>query len=172
MGYPIEKKKQSVSRLLTDEITVPQASRQYGLGESTLYKWLQEARGSAAPKQARSVSIPLPRGMNLRAAIVAEGHCNILGMDSPETGQYCRAHGITLEELKTFSVWLEGQEDVIMASPAKEREQVLAKSLADLSAENQQLSKELRRKDKALAEAAALLVLTKKAQAIWGDKES
>ena len=33
------------------------------------------------------------------------------------------------------------------------------------------LEKELRRKEKALAEAAALLILRKKAQAIWGDKE-
>jgi hypothetical protein len=32
-----------------------------------------------------------------------------------------------------------------------------------------ELEKELRRKDKALAEAAALLVLQKKVQAIWGD---
>jgi hypothetical protein len=35
----------------------------------------------------------------------------------------------------------------------------------------QDLEKELRRKEKALAEAAALLVLRKKAQAIWGDEE-
>jgi hypothetical protein len=34
-----------------------------------------------------------------------------------------------------------------------------------------QLEKELHRKEKALAEAAALLVLRKKVQAIWGDKE-
>lgn len=34
-----------------------------------------------------------------------------------------------------------------------------------------QLERELRRKDKALAEAAALLVLKKKAQAIWGDAD-
>jgi hypothetical protein len=34
-----------------------------------------------------------------------------------------------------------------------------------------QLERELRRKEKALAEAAALLVLQKKAQAIWGDPE-
>ena len=34
-----------------------------------------------------------------------------------------------------------------------------------------QLEKELRRKDKALAETAALLVLRKKANAIWGDGE-
>lgn len=34
-----------------------------------------------------------------------------------------------------------------------------------------QLEKELRRKDKALAETAALLVLKKKAAAIWGDED-
>jgi hypothetical protein len=34
-----------------------------------------------------------------------------------------------------------------------------------------QLEKELQRKEKALAETAALLVLRKKVQAIWGDKE-
>jgi transposase len=33
------------------------------------------------------------------------------------------------------------------------------------------LEKELRRKDKALAETAALLVLRKKANAIWGEAE-
>jgi hypothetical protein len=33
------------------------------------------------------------------------------------------------------------------------------------------LESELRRKEKALAEAAALLVLKKKAQGIWGDDE-
>ena len=34
-----------------------------------------------------------------------------------------------------------------------------------------ELEKELRRKEKALAETAALLVLKKKAQAIWGERE-
>jgi hypothetical protein len=34
-----------------------------------------------------------------------------------------------------------------------------------------QLDNELRRKEKALAEAAVLLVLKKKALAIWGDRE-
>ena len=34
-----------------------------------------------------------------------------------------------------------------------------------------QLERELERKDKALAEAAALLVLKKRAQAIWGDED-
>ncbi len=34
-----------------------------------------------------------------------------------------------------------------------------------------ELEKQLRRKDKALAEAAALLVLQKKVQSIWGDED-
>jgi transposase-like protein len=34
-----------------------------------------------------------------------------------------------------------------------------------------QLERELQRKDKALAEAAALLILKKKVQAIWGDED-
>ena len=37
--------------------------------------------------------------------------------------------------------------------------------------EIKQLSQELRRKESALAETAALLVLRKKARAIWGDNE-
>jgi transposase len=35
----------------------------------------------------------------------------------------------------------------------------------------QNLERELRRKEKALAETTALIVLKKKAQAIWGDPE-
>jgi hypothetical protein len=45
---------------------------------------------------------------------------------------------------------------------------------AEINSEKQKvkkLEKELRRKDKALAEAAALLILAKKAQAIWGIQE-
>ena len=47
-------------------------------------------------------------------------------------------------------------------------------SKAERSAQRQkirQLEKDLIRKDKALAETATLLVLSKKAQAIWGSKE-
>ncbi len=45
------------------------------------------------------------------------------------------------------------------------------KELKDSELERRKLQKELDRKEKALAEAAALLVLRKKANAIWGDPE-
>ena len=43
--------------------------------------------------------------------------------------------------------------------------------LRKLKAENNKLQLELRRKDKALAEASALLVMKKKADLIWGESE-
>ena len=43
--------------------------------------------------------------------------------------------------------------------------------LSHKTADGRKLEKELQRKEKALAEAAALLVLSKKANAIWGDSE-
>jgi hypothetical protein len=45
------------------------------------------------------------------------------------------------------------------------------RSYAQERKKTRNLEKELRRKDKALAETAALLVLQKKARAIWGDNE-
>jgi hypothetical protein len=40
-----------------------------------------------------------------------------------------------------------------------------------LKAENKRLHQELRRKDSVLAEAAALLIMKKKADLIWGESE-
>jgi len=40
-----------------------------------------------------------------------------------------------------------------------------------MKAKNKKLESELRRKDKALAEASALLILKKKANLIWGESE-
>ena len=91
-------------------------------------------------------------------------------MDSPESGQFCRSHGITLDELKEFSTWINANEDIVPAQPFRLREKELTKAVAELSADNLMKDKAIRRQEKALAEAAALLILSKKAQAIWGDK--
>lgn len=44
-------------------------------------------------------------------------------------------------------------------------------AIRDERQKNRMLERELARKEKALAETAALLVLRKKAQAIWGESE-
>ena len=59
----------------------------------------------------------------------------------------------------------------MLSADARAREQELISKVTALSEEQKQQNRELQRKEKALAEAVALLVLTKKAQAIWGAKE-
>ena len=82
-------------------------------------------------------------------------------LNEEELNAWCRGHGIFphhLEEWRaTFCVPDAGAEKI--------------KSDKALRHENAELKKELRRKDKALAETAALLVLQKKLKALWEDEE-
>lgn len=168
--YPIEKKNQIIARILSKEITIAEAHRQYGVAESSLHHWLNVVRTSG--QSTKKTPVPLPQGMNLRAAIIAEGYCHEVGFDSPLCGKYCRSKGITVDELKAFSAWFsEHDADVVLSTEAASREQELVAKVNELAEAQKNQGRELLRKEKALAEAAALLVLTKKAQAIWGDKE-
>jgi len=84
-------------------------------------------------------------------------------MNEVQRSEYCRQHGLYPEQLDAWKAAFESLEPD--SEPA---------SKADLAQQRKKLrhlEKEILRKDKALAEAAALLVLSKKAQAIWGTKE-
>ena len=58
-----------------------------------------------------------------------------------------------------------------MKTQQPNKNQALQSENKKLKNENKQLALELRRKEKALAEAAALLILKKKADLIWGVDE-
>jgi transposase len=53
----------------------------------------------------------------------------------------------------------------------EQKNEALLIELKALRSENKQLKQEINRKDRALAETAALLVLKKKANAMWGESE-
>ena len=83
-----------------------------------------------------------------------------------EFSEYCREKGIYPEQVK------EWKEDCINANDsAKENNSKASKELREERKAKEKLEKELARKEKALAETAALLVLRKKADAIWGTDE-
>lgn len=89
-------------------------------------------------------------------------------LSEAEKNEYCRKHGIYMEQLK------EWKKDCISGCRKSPDQNYIKKSKQkeqELKLRTKALEKELSRKDKALAEAAALLVLKKKAQDIWGDKE-
>ena len=82
-------------------------------------------------------------------------------LDEEERGIYLRKHGL-------FSVDIERWRDEMVAVLQK-KPKTIKGDPRDHRIKN--LESELRRKEKALAETAALLVLKKKADAIWGDDE-
>ena len=81
-------------------------------------------------------------------------------MDQEAIGAFCRKQGIFSHHLKQW------RQEFASGSRTKAD---LAR-LRELKTNCQSLERELRRKDKALAEAAALLVLQKKYQALWVEK--
>ena len=83
-------------------------------------------------------------------------------LDESTLGAYCREQGIYSFQLKTWK-------EAFMSHNSTEKKQTESTELRALRAEVKALKKELHRKDKALAETSALLILKKKASLIWGE---
>lgn len=84
-------------------------------------------------------------------------------LDSKDLGTFLRTHGLHESDLAQY------QEDVQIAlSEVKEFGGKENRYKKDLN----KIENKLRRKEKALAEAEALLVLEKKVQAIWGHEDN
>lgn len=87
-------------------------------------------------------------------------------MNETDLAEYARKKGLYVDQIKSWR-------DACMnanGGVAKEAAR-LNREFKASERENRKLEKELARKEKALAETAALLVLQKKADAIWGDPE-
>ncbi len=86
------------------------------------------------------------------------------GMSEEERGVWCRAHGLQGHQLASW------RRDAVAGSlgGTGRSEQT---ELNRLRQEAARLKKELARKDRALAETTALLVLQKKARLLWGEDE-
>ena len=82
-------------------------------------------------------------------------------LDEAAISIYCREKGI-------YSFQLTQWKEAFMMKNSTEKQEN-TEELKALRIENKQLKQEVRRKDTALAEATALLILKKKAALIWGE---
>lgn len=155
--------KANVVRKLTgpSAVSANALARELGLHQSTLSRWLREASSlpqmSDEKKEQKKVRSPRDWSTDEKLRVVGRA----AGLKDEELGEFLRREGIhkaQLDEWRAAAV-------VGFEKPKKE-----AKSSPEAK-RLRELEKELRRKDRALAEAAALLVLKKKAQAIWGDED-
>jgi len=159
--YPDEQKARLIERMLPPgQANVPRLSKETGIPRDTLYGWRRQAL------RARGLSTTPAAGGGERwsstekFAMVVE----TAALSEVERGEYCRKRGIYPEHLQAWCRACEQANGGLSPRTHGER-----------SAERrriQALERELRRKEKALAETAALLVLRKKAQAIWGEDEA
>jgi hypothetical protein len=78
-----------------------------------------------------------------------------------ELGAFLRREGLHEAEVKA---WRESMLGALRPGQSKHAKSIEARRVRELETE-------LRRKDKALAEAAALLVLQKKVRDLWGDED-
>ena len=163
MKYPSELKEKMIGRMMPPEnATVASLSKEHGVTESALYTWRRKAleAGVAAPGDGRNAEVWTSKakfGVVLETAPLAVA----------ELAEYCRAKGLYPEQVKAWRSACEG---------AMDSSRVATNALA-LARKNDQkriraLENELQRKESALAETAALLVLRKKASAIWGREEA
>lgn len=85
-------------------------------------------------------------------------------LDEAALGKYCREHGLYSHQLTDWRKAFMKKK----SSTGSNQDKV---DLSRLRSENKTLKKELRHKEKALAEASALLILKKKAHWIWGEEK-
>ena len=85
-------------------------------------------------------------------------------LSDDELGEFLRRKGLHEAQLTEWRERLSKAAPDVFDPPRRQKPSLEKKRIRELT-------KELWRKDKALAETAALLVLKKKAQAIWGDED-
>ena len=139
--------------------SVSEIHRASGISENTLYSWKnkygveQEAEPGRAGK-------PENWDGERKLLVLTE----TAGLNEQELSEYCRENGLYVEQIERWrEPAIAGTESGSLLTKGQRQEwQRDKKRLCNIE-------KELRRKEKALAEAAALLVLEKKAQVIWRD---
>lgn len=164
MQYGAGLKARMVRRMTGPQrISATALSQEAGIPQPTLSKWLREA-GTARPvppkepprRSPGSSVAKRPQDWTAAEKLAAVVEASRLG--EAELGEFLRARGLHREHIEQ---WRRAAEGVLgrpgQTSPEARRVR--------------ELEKELRRKEKALAEAAALLVLKKKVETIWGDED-
>lgn len=160
-SYSIERREAILIKLLPPQnMTVAEVARSEGISEQTLYNWRKQAKLEGRPVPGRSKSTE-KWSSEAKLAVVIE----TATLNESELSQYCREKGLYPDQVKA---WKQDCLDGFDSSPERKRQE-LKQSKADRK-RVQQLEKELRRKEKALAETAALLVLRKKLNAFYGEE--
>ena len=160
MRYSTEYKDQIMRRMLPpNNESIQSIAQAEGLSEQTLRNWREKARmGGVAALGNGNLSEDW--STQDKFLIVVE----TAGLNQSEMGEYARKKGLYVEQILTWRDACMNANGGVAQEAAR-----LHKELKQVQKTKAQLEKELIRKEKALAESAALLLLRKNMEAIWGE---
>ena len=162
-SYPKEQKAALTAKMLAPQnVSVPAIAQETGIPKDTLYCWRRQAQKATGVAPATAGSSAGGWSGEEKLTVVVETAL----MSEAELGAYCRQRGLYPEQV---SSWREACRQAHEPSASVSAAQRSAQAAQTKRIKH--LESELRRKDRALAEAAALLVLQKKARALWGEIE-
>ena len=134
--------------------TIMQISKELGLHHMTIRNWIKIYANMGIMKESKDWTPEKKLEVIIKTA----------SMNEHELGEFLRANGL---HSKTIEEW---KQDFYSAQRTAGRPK-LDPELAELRAKEKELSKDLKRKDKALAEMAARIVLLKKSNVFFGGTE-
>ena len=159
--YPQEFKENIIARLLPPQnASISEVASETGVPKDTLYSWRTQYRNSQDTPAVASGRRPDKLNNEERLVVIIE----TANFNELELSEYCRSKGIYPAQISDWKKnFIQGDRPL---TGKADREQSRKQNQTI-----QMLQRDLRRKEKALAEAAALLILQKKFQALWEDPE-
>lgn len=166
MEYAENVKARMVRRMLgPDSVSATRLAVETGISQATLSRWLAASiKGVSTSKPDAPTTEPPAapkRPQDWTALERAQAVLAASQLDEAQLGEFLRREGLHREQLEE---WTSALEEALAQSRSARRPSADAKRIKELE-------REVARKDKALAETAALLVLKKKMAAFWGDED-
>lgn len=160
-SYSKELKNSIVTKLITGETSASDLARETGITINTIYRWRDKAKKTGISSTTKFKTADKWSTQDKFQVVLETAVLNEI-----ELAEYCRKKGLYLQQVKEWKNACTQANGGIAEEASR-----LNLELKKKEKENKKLEQELRRKEKALAETAALLVLRKNADAIWGDSE-
>jgi len=158
MAYPQERKEAILKKLLPPiNKSVTEVAKEEGIPATTIYNWRIKANLSGTPLPRKTTKIENWTA-ETKLAVVTE----TAALSEAELSRYCREKGLYCEQVKQWK-----KQCLTGFNISKEQQKEATKKTKSDQLTIKALKNELRRKEKALAETAALLVLRKKLDAFW-----
>lgn len=137
-------------------------SKETGVSQATLSRWLRDAKmGAMTSDESSSARRPAKRTPEEKLRLYAESST----MSDAELGEFLRREGLHEAELRAI------QDEVRVVAVEGLRPKKRRRGPSPEQKRIRKLEKELKRKEKALAETAALLVLQGKVQAFLASRD-